>query len=184
MIEKKTTKVKATAKAVAFTGHREISHIHQEQVRERLKEAVLQAIRQGASKFYCGMALGFDMMAAEEVLSLKLDADWVVLSACNTAAGEGAGAEAVSGLGRAFFYAGARALLVSNWPVETVAARLLMTEMFRLQGAEPALLKAEALRRSMLSLMDGPGARDGAGRRTLYTYAHPLFWAPFVIVGD
>lgn len=45
MIEKKTTKVKATAKAVAFTGHREISHIHQEQVRERLKEAVLQAIR-------------------------------------------------------------------------------------------------------------------------------------------
>ena len=72
MIEKKTTKVKATAKAVAFTGHREISHIHQEQVRERLKEAVLQAIRQGANKFYCGMALGFDMMAAEEVLSLKL----------------------------------------------------------------------------------------------------------------
>lgn len=72
MIEKKTTKVKATAKAVAFTGHREISHIHQEQVRERLKEAVLQAIRQGVSKFYCGMALGFDMMAAEEVLSLKL----------------------------------------------------------------------------------------------------------------
>ena len=72
MIEKKTTKVKATAKAVAFTGHREISHNHQEQVRERLKEAVLQAIRQGANKFYCGMALGFDMMAAEEVLSLKL----------------------------------------------------------------------------------------------------------------
>ncbi len=64
--------VKATAKAVAFTGHREISNIHQEQVRERLKEAVLQAIHQGVSKFYCGMALGFDMMAAEEVLSLKL----------------------------------------------------------------------------------------------------------------
>lgn len=127
---------------------------------------------------------GSGLLTMEEVLSLKLDADWVVLSACNTAAGEGAGAEAVSGLGRAFFYAGARALLVSNWPVETVAARLLMTEMFRLQGAEPALLKAEALRRSMLSLMDGPGARDGAGRRTLYTYAHPLFWAPFVIVGD
>ena len=72
MIEKRTTKVKATTKAVAFTGHREISHNHQEQVRERLKDAVLQAIHQGANKFYCGMALGFDMMAAEEVLSLKL----------------------------------------------------------------------------------------------------------------
>ncbi len=73
MIEKKITKVKATAKAVAFTGHREISHNHQEQVRERLKEAVLQAIRQGANKFYCGMALGFDMMAAEEVLSPQVE---------------------------------------------------------------------------------------------------------------
>lgn len=72
MIEKRIMKVKATAKAVAFTGHREISHNHQGQVRERLKDAVLQAIHQGANKFYCGMALGFDMMAAEEVLSLKL----------------------------------------------------------------------------------------------------------------
>ncbi len=65
MTDNRTMKTKATAKAVAFTGHREISNIHQEQVRERLKEAVLQAIRQGANKFYCGMALGFDMMAAE-----------------------------------------------------------------------------------------------------------------------
>lgn len=55
MTDNRTMKTKATAKAVAFTGHREISHIHQEQVRERLKEAVLQAIRQGANKFYCGM---------------------------------------------------------------------------------------------------------------------------------
>ena len=55
MIEKRIMKVKATAKAVAFTGHREISHNHQGQVRERLKDAVLQAIHQGANKFYCGM---------------------------------------------------------------------------------------------------------------------------------
>ena len=62
-------KTKATAKAVAFTGHREISHIHQEQVRERLKEAVLQAIHQGANKFYCGMALGYaDPNAPENTL--------------------------------------------------------------------------------------------------------------------
>ncbi|MEE8196761.1 MAG: CHAT domain-containing protein, partial [Acidiferrobacterales bacterium] len=57
------------------------------------------------------------------ILGLKLNADWIVLSACNTAAAEGKGAEAVSGLGRAFFYAGARALLVSNWPVETTSAK-------------------------------------------------------------
>lgn len=127
---------------------------------------------------------GSGLLTMDEVLSLRLDADWVVLSACNTAAGEGAGAEAVSGLGRAFFFAGGRALLVSHWPVETVAARLLMTEMFRQQSASPTLGKAEALRRSMLSLIDGPGARDAATQRTLYTYAHPLFRAPFVVVGD
>ncbi|HEY1212174.1 MAG TPA: CHAT domain-containing protein, partial [Bryobacteraceae bacterium] len=49
---------------------------------------------------------GDGLLTMEEILSLKLDADWVILSACNTGAGAGAGAEAVSGLGRAFFYAG------------------------------------------------------------------------------
>jgi CHAT domain-containing protein len=51
---------------------------------------------------------GDGLLTMDKILGLKLDADWVVLSACNTATGAGAGAEAVSGLGRAFFYAGAR----------------------------------------------------------------------------
>jgi CHAT domain-containing protein len=116
-----------------------------------------------------------------EVLGLKLNADWVVLSACNTASGEGAGAEAVSGLGRAFFYAGARALLVSNWPVETTAARLLTTDLFRRQAANPALGRAEALRQAELAMIDGDPT--GAGPRA-FSYAHPIFWAPFSLVGD
>src|SRR5262249_28607766 len=62
------------------------------------------------------------LLTAGEVAQLKLDADWVVLSACNTAAGDKPGAEALSGLARAFFYAGARALLVSHWPVNSKAA--------------------------------------------------------------
>ena len=62
------------------------------------------------------------LLTASEVAQLKLNADWVVLSACNTAAGDKPGAEALSGLARAFFYAGARALLVSHWAVETKAA--------------------------------------------------------------
>lgn len=76
-----------------------------------------------------------------EILGLKLNADWVVLSACNTAAADGAGAEAVSGLGRAFFYAGARALLVSNWPVETTSAKALTTNLFKRQAKDPALTR-------------------------------------------
>lgn len=127
---------------------------------------------------------GDGFLTLDKVLGLKLDADWVVLSACNTASGDGAGTEAVSGLGRAFFYAGGRALLASNWPVETVAARLLMTDLFRRQTAAPDMPKAEALRQSMLALLSGPGAADPKTGRTDYFYAHPLFWAPFVVVGD
>jgi len=116
-------------------------------------------------------------LTMEEVLGLKLDADWVVLSACNTASADGRGAEAVSGLGRAFFYAGARSLLVSNWAVETTSARRLTTELFRRQAENAQLTRAEALRESMLDLMgkSGPGG---------LSYAHPAFWAPFSLVGD
>jgi CHAT domain-containing protein len=127
---------------------------------------------------------GDGLLTMDEVLALKLNADWVVLSACNTAAGDGAGAEAVSGLGRAFFYAGARALLVSNWPVETTAARNLTTDLFQRQAADPALSRAEALRQAELALIDGTGEADPATRKVAFSYAHPIFWAPFSVVGD
>lgn len=94
---------------------------------------------------------GDGLRTMEEVLSLRLDADWVVLSACNTGAGDGAGAEAASGLGRAFFYAGTRALLVTNWSVHSASAGLLVTELFRRQAADPTLTRAEALRRATRS---------------------------------
>ena len=125
---------------------------------------------------------GDGVLQMDEILGLKLDADWVVLSACNTAAG-GAGEEAVSGLGRSFFYAGARALLVSNWPVETVSARLLTTEIFRRQAADGKLSRAQALRQAMLHVMQNETGKDRQGR-PLFSYAHPIFWAPFSLVGD
>jgi CHAT domain-containing protein len=127
---------------------------------------------------------GDGLLTMDEILGLKLNADWVVLSACNTAAGEGAGAEALSGLGRAFFYAGTRALLASNWPVETRAARALTTDLFRRQAADAALARAEALRQAELALIDGPGFVDAASAKTVFSYAHPIFWAPFSLVGD
>jgi CHAT domain-containing protein len=117
-------------------------------------------------------------LTMQEILALRLDADWVVLSACNTGSADGRGGEAVSGLGRAFFYAGARSMLVSNWAVETTSARLLTTELFRRQAENPGLARAEALRLSMLSLMEKNA--DGGG----FSYAHPAFWAPFSLIGD
>ncbi len=126
---------------------------------------------------------GDGLLTMEEILSLKLDADWVVLSACNTGAGAGAGAEAASGLGRAFFYAGTRALLVTNWSVHSQSARELVTDLFKRQAADPKLTRGEALRQAMMALADGPGYL-GADGKTEFAYAHPLFWAPYSIIGD
>ena len=120
---------------------------------------------------------GDGLLTTDKILALKLDADWVVLSACNTGAGAGAGAEAASGLGSAFFYAGTRTLLVTNWSVHSASARALTSDLFRRQSADPGLSRGEALRQSMMALIDGPGSVDAAGR-TGYTYAHPLFWRP------
>ena len=113
-------------------------------------------------------------LSASEIASLKLDADWVILSACNTAAGAATNAEALSGLARAFIYAQARALLVSHWAVYSDATVKLITTAIREMARDPKVGRAEALRRSMLTLID-KGERHEA---------HPAFWAPFVVVGE
>jgi len=127
---------------------------------------------------------GDGLLTTSEIMRLKMNADWVILSACNTGAADGVGAEAVSGLGRAFFYAGTRAILVSMWPVETSSARKLTTNLFVYQKENPKLSRTMALRKSMLELIDGPGLRDDATGKIVASYAHPLFWAPFIIVGE
>jgi CHAT domain-containing protein len=126
---------------------------------------------------------GDGLLTLEKILTLKLDADWVLLSACNTGAAEGAGAEAASGLGRAFFYAGTRAILLTNWSVHSRSARDLVSDLFRRQARDPKLSRAEALRQAELALMDGPGFTDDDGNQ-LFSYAHPLFWAPYTVMGD
>ena len=115
------------------------------------------------------------LLTASEVANLTLNADWVVLSACNTAAGDTLGAEALSGLARAFFYAQARALLVSHWPVYSDAAVRLTTGAFAELDRNPAAGRVEALHTAMAELMDDQTQADNA---------HPAVWAPFVVVGE
>ncbi|MCK6452103.1 MAG: CHAT domain-containing protein, partial [Alphaproteobacteria bacterium] len=80
------------------------------------------------------------LLTASEVAQLKLDADWVILSACNTAAPDATpGAEGLSGLAKAFFYAGARSLLVSNWYVASDAAVKLTTGAVAALDREPGI---------------------------------------------
>jgi CHAT domain-containing protein len=108
----------------------------------------------------------------------------VVLSACNTGSSEGGGTEALTGLGRAFFYAGTRSILASMWPVETTSAKKLVSDIFRHQQSDKTLSRAGALRKSMIGLIDDATLIDEATGKIIASYAHPLFWAPFVIVGD
>jgi CHAT domain-containing protein len=120
------------------------------------------------------------LLTASEVTRLKLDADWVVLSACNTASGSDRGeAEALSGLARAFFYAGARALLVSHWYVDSDAAVRLTTKAFAAIKADPGIGRAEAMRQAVLALL---GDRSRPAHWT--PAAHPAVWAPFAVVGE
>lgn len=115
-------------------------------------------------------------LSAGEIAQLKLNADLVLLSACNTAAPDGQpGAEGLSGLAKAFFHAGTRSLLVSHWPVASEATVPLTTTMLKEYEAAPNAGKAQAHRKAMLALMNTPGHPE---------YAHPLFWAPFVVVGE
>jgi len=112
------------------------------------------------------------LLTLDDVMSLKLNADWVILSACNTASSDGSAAEALSGLARGFFYAGARSVLATHWAVESESAKLLTTATFAHYSSQPTARKSESLRQAMLGVMAMPA------------FAHPAYWAPYALVGD
>ena len=113
-------------------------------------------------------ALDDGILTASEIAVLSMNADWIVLSACNTGVSQ-SGGEGLSSLAKAFFHAGARRLLVTHWPVVSDAAVQMTTNLFQhlASGATPAAAK----RQSVLDTMK----QD--------RFAHPVFWAPFVLVG-
>ena len=112
------------------------------------------------------------LLTLEDVLGLNINADWVVLSACNTAGADGRAEEALSGLARGFFYAGGRSLLVTHWSVESESAMLLTTKTFEVYNRDAGLRRSEAVRQAMLEVMKMPA------------YQHPAFWAPYALVGE
>lgn len=111
------------------------------------------------------------LLGASEIAGLQIKADWVILSACNTAAGDGTGGAVYSGLATAFAHAGAKALLLSHWRVRDDAAARLSVETVR--GTGRGLDRSEALRRAQLRLI---------GDHRLNDAAHPAIWAPFVLI--
>jgi CHAT domain-containing protein len=142
-----------------------------------------------------------DALSVYEIMSLQLDADLVTLSACRTALGATTGGDDVLGLTRGLLSAGARAALVSLWPVNDASTSLLMSRFYRhlragatpaaaLQAAQNELrsLSAAEIRRE-LSLLDQPptDTRDvriaGAAPAAAQNYSHPFYWAPFILIG-
>jgi len=116
---------------------------------------------------------GDGLLDASEVAGLSLNADLVVLSACNTGQTETQfGGAALAGLAESFFYAGARSLIASHWQVPSGATAQLMVGMFGRLTADPAAGTARAIRGAQLALMDKPET------------SHPFFWAAFTLIGD
>jgi len=116
------------------------------------------------------------ILTSREIASLQLDADLVILSACNTASGDGRPhGETFTGLSQAFIMAGTRSLMVSHWPVMSGAAvQLSVGTLRRTQRQDMPL--ARSLQQAMQELRKAGAASA--------IESHPSFWGPFVIVGD
>jgi CHAT domain-containing protein len=119
------------------------------------------------------------LLTSSDVTQLDLDADLVILSACNSGGGNGGGTggESLSGLARAFFFAGARALLVTHWSVNDKMAAYLVTQTLAKMRDNPGEGAAGALREAQLAVL------NQAGNGLPAVIAHPFFWAPFALIG-
>ena len=119
------------------------------------------------------------LLTASDVAQLDLDAELVILSACNSGgAGGSTAGESLSGLARAFFFAGARSLMVTHWSVNDQVAAFLVAGVLQRMHADPTLGAAGALRAQQLSML------DQAGKSLPPEIAAPFFWAGFAVIGD
>ncbi len=124
---------------------------------------------------YEGRGVEDSLLSMDEVIGLRLNADWVVLSACNTGVTTGDAGDAFSALVRGFFAAGARTVAATQWAVESQSAKQLMVATFKALTDNPQLSKAQALSRAQRDMMAGKH-----GER----FRHPYFWAPYFLAGD
>ena len=119
-------------------------------------------------------------MQFSDILQMKLNAELVVLSACETGLGRLRDGEGIVGLTRAFLYAGASSTVVSLWKVEDQSTSLLMERFY--QNLKRGLDKSEALRQAKLDIIRSNVDLKATGRRE--ELAAPFYWAPFILVGD
>jgi len=113
------------------------------------------------------------LLKMSEIMSLDTNAKLVVLSACNTAAGDEVGSGGFSGLAKSFFMSGSKSVLVSNWYVETYSAKEIIINLFKNLKDNQNYSISEGLNITMINMLKSEKERS-----------HPLFWAPFIVVGE
>lgn len=118
------------------------------------------------------------MLRASDIVGFDLDANAVILSACNTGGPGIGGGESLSGLARAFFFAGARSMLVTYWSISDQTSAFLVADTLRrfASGEEAGL--GDALRAAQLGIL------ATAGKGLPADLAHPFYWAPFALIGE
>jgi CHAT domain-containing protein len=129
----------------------------------------------GLALSYEGQGLMDSVLTIDDIIGMRLNADWVVLSACNTGFATGAAGDTMSALARGFFASGARSLLVTQWAVESESAKELTVGLFKAYAAQPGLTKAEAVALVQREMLAGKYGDQ---------YSHPYFWAAYFLAGD
>lgn len=129
----------------------------------------------GLALAYEGQGMEDSVLTIDDIISLRLNADWVVLSACNTGFSTGGAGDTMSALARGFFASGARSLLVTQWAVESESAKELTVGLFKAYAADPTLSKVGALARVQRDMLAGKYGPQ---------YTHPYFWGPYFLAGD
>jgi CHAT domain-containing protein len=125
------------------------------------------------------------LLTATEAARLTLSADWVILSACNTASAENSGGgDSLSALARGFLYAGADALLASHWRVSDEATAVLTVETLLARRTNPALSRAQALQHGMAAVRSGKRADGTAVAGWKADWVHPAAWAAFTNIAN
>ena len=150
-------------RVISFATHGLLAHETEAATRGRLREMALM-LHAGDGED------GF--LTTSEIAALNLNAEWVLLSACNTAGPEMDGAPGFSGLARAFFFAGVRSLLVTHWLIDDLETPQLMFDTIDILLREPHLTRAASLRQAQVEMLSRQGTE------------HPFFWAPFVLIGE
>jgi CHAT domain-containing protein len=118
-----------------------------------------------------GLLLSDGMLTVKDILSMNIKASMLVLSACQTGLNKQKPGDELIGLTRAFLYSGTKSIMVSLWSVSADSTLKLM-ESFYKKIKNEKMSKAEALQKAQIEMMQD--AR----------YAHPYYWAPFLLIGD